>query len=122
MHDFRKPPISTDPIRDLTFVRDILDFEGPLISEYDGPFGEPWIYRWCDCNDIAHRWMVYRVTDRGLALIKDDDSYLWAFHREWIVGGKVYIVDLTSRELPETMIEVAIEDLPASYIPNEVDR
>jgi len=114
--------ISTEPIHDLRFVRNVIYFDGPLLSEYTDKIGQHIFYRWCDCDETANRWMIYHITGRGHSLIKDDDQYMWTFHREEIIGGTVYIADFTSNEPPQEMLEVKIEDLPASYIPDEVDR
>src|SRR5271170_2097790 len=50
----------------LEYVRDIEEFEGPLLSEFKGPHGETFIYFWCDADDRFNRWLVVRTPPASL--------------------------------------------------------
>jgi len=54
------------PVTGLIHVRDLIYFEGPLLSQFKHENGENYLYYWCDCDEEANRWMVLRVSEATL--------------------------------------------------------
>jgi len=54
------------PVAGLCHVRDLIHFDGPLLSLFRHPNGEPYLYYWCDCDETANRWMVLRVDEASV--------------------------------------------------------
>ena len=63
MIDLNAMPLERFPVSGLRHVRDLIDFDGPLLSLFKHPNGESYLYYWCDCDDRANRWMVFRVSE-----------------------------------------------------------
>lgn len=59
-------PLERIPIK-TTKERDLLYFEGPLISLHRGPFGDPYIELWVDRDRLVDRWLMFRTTELDLA-------------------------------------------------------
>lgn len=51
------------PIERLEWYGDIVEFEGPVLSEFRNPVGESYLYYWCDCSTYSNRWMVFGVSE-----------------------------------------------------------
>lgn len=51
------------PVTGLSHVRDLIHFDGPLLSQYRHANGEHYLYYWCDCDKAENRWMVLRVAE-----------------------------------------------------------
>src|SRR5690348_10319881 len=86
-------PLPRLPIRDLEWVRDLVYFDGPLLSEFRSSNGDTYLFHWCDVDDGANRWMVFRVSRPDLV------KYLFRRYplRRLIdesQDGFVYIVDI----------------------------
>jgi hypothetical protein len=62
------------PMGGLRHVRDLIYFDGPLLSHFKHPKGDDYLYYWCDCDEQANRWMVLRVTET---------SILWLTSGRW---------------------------------------
>jgi len=114
-------PISSLPI-ELTFVRDIEYFDGPILSEFVDPKGNPWVYKWADCDDNHHRWLVLPVTrtaiDQYLAMSINMCGFLNS------CAGDCYLVDQNgtidpSRAIESNWRQVSREELPEDYWPTE---
>jgi hypothetical protein len=63
--DFGAVKLERMPV-DLTFVRDLEEFDGPLLSEFKSAEGETFLYHWCDCNAQSNRWLVVRTPRQDL--------------------------------------------------------
>jgi len=51
------------PLEDLTFVRDLIKYQGPLLSLFEETVSKnQWLWYWCDCDESANRWAVIRTT------------------------------------------------------------
>src|SRR5262245_38565982 len=50
----------------LSHVRDIEGYEGPLLSEFRSEHGEPYLYHWCDRDKTHNRWLVVRTVKREI--------------------------------------------------------
>src|SRR4051812_36633663 len=55
------------PVR-LEKVRDLVYFQGPLVSEFRAQNGDAYIYYWADADEEHHRWIVVRTSRRDLTL------------------------------------------------------
>ena len=49
------------PIADLRRSRDLIYFDGPLLSVYEHTNGEKYLYFWCDADEKVNRWMILRI-------------------------------------------------------------
>ncbi len=53
--------IDDNSLDTLKLVRDLVYFDGPLVSLYNNECGEPYVFYWCDRDKKCNRWLVTRV-------------------------------------------------------------
>jgi hypothetical protein len=100
----------------LEYVRDIEDFDGPLLSEFRSTEGDTFLHSWCDCNNERHRWLVVRTPRQKVAHYLVGGSTL----RDVITGcpdGFVYIVDFDDVPVPCEVWFMHVLALPDNYLP-----
>jgi hypothetical protein len=103
---------------ELEHVRDIEDFDGPLLSEFRASNGETFLYSWCDGDENVNRWIVvrtplqivFRYLVGGISL------------RQVITecrDGFVYILELDCEAEPQNVWLIPATSLPRNYVPGE---
>ncbi len=102
----------------LTWLRDIEEFDGPLVSEFRSATGEIFLYVWCDADDSRSRWLVVRTPYQVLFRYYVGRIAL----RNVILDCKdqfVYVLDLDGAANPLGSWYVRVRDLPEEYWPGE---
>jgi hypothetical protein len=98
----------------LTHVRDLEEFEGPILSELAGEDGSVWLEKWCACHNGEPRTLVVKSSRHSV------DEYL---------DGRASMLDLLT--IPNknsgflvdssrhglVVCEVWVSELPESYLP-----
>lgn len=107
--------LATLPIS-LRHVRDLIDYEGPLLSEFKSEEGETYLYYWCDSSAELNRWLVVRTPPQalfryllGLVTLRTVISDC--------VDKVVYIVDLNSSASTHGAWLLPAQCLPSEYTP-----
>ena len=105
------------PVSGLEHVRDLDDFEGPLLSQYAHPSGDQYLFYWCDCDDTVNRWMVLRVSEA---------SILRLIHRvvplDYVIPKScrddfVYLIDTDSAGVTTSVNLTGLSAIPPAYTP-----
>ncbi len=105
-------PISLDRVRDLEAIG------GPLLTEFRSTSGEPYLYYWCDKDESAHRWLVFRVARSDLVSYCARERTL----RSLLLDQRdpfILAVDTNGNGQPIAVIFVLKEALPDDYVPGE---
>jgi hypothetical protein len=56
---------------------DLLYHEGPLLSVFKDALSDNfYLYKWSDCDDKAHRWLVFKVSSKGLKSFFDGHALI----------------------------------------------
>jgi hypothetical protein len=64
------------PLDGLVWRRDLVYFEGPLLSEYSFN-NDVYLKYWCDCDDDHNRWLFYKIKESDrLRLVAGEMSIL----------------------------------------------
>lgn len=109
-------PIS--PLANVKWARDIVYFEGPLLTEFRNQAGEPLLFSWCDNDETLNRWLAFRVRERDLISLTKREKDLRSLVSD-PVDGFVYVVDINDN-LQHTLCAVAnTTQLPEDYMPRE---
>lgn len=99
-------------------VRDLIYFEGPLLSHYQSEYGKDYLFYWADSDDIFNRWLVIGSSIEDIEKYLRKEKTLHSFFSESSTDV-IYKVDI-NRELEfKNLSIVDFEDLPESYIPQE---
>lgn len=95
---------------------DLLYHEGPLLSHFvdeENPSNQ-YFYKWSDCDDTVHRWMIFKVTERDLSDFFQHKTTLLDIIRH---NTFVYFVDLESDLTARQVMLVATANIPPKYLP-----
>ncbi|WP_199194454.1 hypothetical protein [Photobacterium sp. GB-50] len=108
--------LQTLPLGNLTWKRDLIYFEGPLLSEFSSDKGEVYLKYWCDCDDTFNRWMFFKVKEQDrLRLVLGEKSLYDVIVNQ--PDSFVFVSD-ESRDIQNyTFLEAA--NLPNEYLPEE---
>lgn len=58
--------IRSSPLQNAEHVRDLIWFDGPLLSEYRLEDGTSYLAYWCDTDGEVNRWMYLPVSDTDI--------------------------------------------------------
>lgn len=95
---------------------DLLYHEGPLLSHFvdeENPSNH-YFYKWSDSDDTAHRWMIFKVTERDLSDFFQHKTTLLAII---LRNSFVYFVDLEPNLNTRQVVLVATATIPQKYLP-----
>lgn len=101
---------------DLELVRDIEEFDGPLLSEFRSADGETFLYYWCDCSETTNRWLVVRTPPQDLFRYLVGRSSLRSLIRD-CRDGFLYVVDVDGDAAILAAWFAYADKLPESYLP-----
>jgi hypothetical protein len=105
------------PFKELDKVADLIYFDGPLLSLFKNPRGDQYFFYWCDNDEKANRWLVYRVTDQEVSAYLSKRISL----RELLLhptDGLIFSVDIDDDLTYNHPLLMKPNDLPPSYIPS----
>lgn len=110
--------ISCLPLQGLSWKRDLIYFEGPLLSEYRNSRNETVLKFWCDCDDHFNRWMFIKIKEQDrLRLVLGEKPLRSAVLEQ--PEEFVFLIDEAEDESNDLFYMVLTENLPPSYIPDE---
>lgn len=102
-----------------THVRDLEEFDGPLLSEYRSETGESFLFHWCDRDrhTTIDRWVAFRARPQDLNqyLVRMIDL------RTVILNCRdefIYLVDTVSGDVRDAYY-LPVKSLPEDYTPGE---
>jgi hypothetical protein len=96
---------------------DLLYHEGPLLSVFKDTLSDNYyLYKWSDCDDKAHRWLVFKVSIKGLKTFFDKQISI----RELILEQPFsYFLDLDDQLEAINIALVATANMPKNYLPEQ---
>ncbi len=96
---------------------DLLYHEGPLLSVFKDALSDNYyFYKWSDCDDKAHRWLVFKVAIKHLKAFFDKQISI----RQLILEQPFsYFLDLDTYLEPINIALVAVANMPESYLPEQ---
>lgn len=108
-------PLPVLPVTGLIKVRDLVYFDGPLLTQYVHPNGDDYLKYWCDCDQIANRWMILRVNEASVLRLINRFVPLDYVIPKGCRDEFVYIVDESASKSKVNLVR--LENLPSDYLP-----
>lgn len=106
------------PIVDLERVRDLENYEGPLLSHFrHRRQGDHYLYYWCDCDDAVNRWMLLRVNETNIIRLVNRFVPLDYVIPRACQDDFVYFIDIGGEDAPAKVILASLDAIPDAYIP-----
>ncbi len=94
---------------------DLLYHEGSLLSVFKDLLSDSlYFYKWSDCDEKAHRWLVFKVS---IANLKDFFEGKYSLKNLISVQPFVYALDLDNDLEPKNIVILATKNIPKSYFP-----
>lgn len=110
-------PLPALPITGLIHVRDLVYFDGPLLSQYAHPNGDQFLQCWCDCDDLANRWMLFRVNHASILRLVNRFVPMAYEIPAGCRDDFVYIVDVANLRAVTKITILSVADVPEDYRP-----
>ena len=97
---------------------DLLYHEGPLLSLFRKSQDSEayYLYKWCDCDDSANRWLVVQLTIAELSRFFNQKITLRTL---FLTNPKLYLVDIGDSTSPPKVRSCFTKNLPEEYLPGE---
>jgi hypothetical protein len=96
---------------------DLLYHEGPLLSVFKDALSDNYyLYKWSDCDDKAHRWLVFKVSTKGLKTFFDKQISIRGLILEQPFS---YFLDLDDQLEAINIALVATANMPKNYLPEQ---
>lgn len=105
------------PISGLKHIQDLVYYDGPLLSQYAHRNGDDYLYYWCDCDEVANRWMVLRVSEASILRITNRFVPLDYVIPSGCRDDFVYFLDLKQDGSIQDVRLASVQKIPEDYIP-----
>jgi hypothetical protein len=117
MEDFKSISVPDLGVN-LEKMGDFLYHEGPLLSLFKDKSNVEnyYFYKWADCDDSTHRWLVFAVKKENLRRFLFKELSL-----KQLIGINtfVFFVDINDDLTPTQFLIAAQNDMPKSYLPTD---
>ncbi len=96
---------------------DLLYHDGPLLSVFkDELTNSLYFYKWSDCDENAHRWLVFKVFTSDLKAFFEKKYSL----RDLVLAQPfVYALDLDNDLIPQNILLLSTQNMPKNYLPDK---
>jgi hypothetical protein len=104
------------PLQNLLWKRDLIYFEGPLLSEFSAKNGEKYLKYWCDCNEDYNRWMLFRIKEEDrLRLVLGEIPLISCIQEK--TSNFVFFIDEGENDSKYQLVDLL--DIPQEYLPED---
>jgi len=104
------------PLKNLVWNRDLIYFEGPLLSEFISGNGEKYLKYWCDCDNEYNRWMLFRIKEEDrLRLVLGELSLVSCIKEK--TGSFVFFIDENENKSNYKLVDLS--KIPDDYYPEQ---
>jgi hypothetical protein len=105
------------PVGRLEHVRELVAFDGPLLTQLRHPSGEQYLQYWCDCDESVERWMILRISEANILRLMNGFIPLDMIIPNECRDDFVYFVDSPKASGPDKVFLVPKEGVPFDYRP-----
>ena len=105
------------PVEGLTWYRDLISFETPILSEYTHPKGGSFLYFWCDSDQAITRWMLARVSEATALRLRNGLIPLHHVLPKAVEDDFVYFVDCEEDAKVSVVRLIDCDAIPSAYKP-----
>ncbi len=102
---------------ELEKVRDLVVFEGPLLTHFQNRHGEDFLFYWVDCDENLNRWMVIRLDETSILRLVNRVVPIDFVIPKLCRDEFVVFVDSSDNHSAQASTLVAIQNIPPEYLP-----
>lgn len=101
----------------LDWVKDLEEYEGPLLTQWIDQDNNIWLSKWIDLIDPhANRWLYWRLNHSDRLDLYPQDITLTALMRDGY-RSQYWIVDLNTEAEPIQILQGILTSIPKDYWP-----
>ena len=104
---------------ELEKVRDLMYFDGPLLTHFQNRHGEDFLFYWVDCDEKLNRWMVVRLDEASILRLVNRVVPIDFVIPKLCRDDFVVFIDTADNHATRASTLVAIQDIPQEYLPSE---
>jgi len=116
MHELNGTQLPEWPYKDLEWFGDILEIDGPTLSEFRNSLNQSFMYFWCDCDESFNRWMVFRINENDRIRLLVGDLSLAQIVKT-ACSEFVFFVDISEKSKKYWYVDGSLVD--NSYFPKD---
>jgi hypothetical protein len=107
-------------LRELTLIRVLEEYEGPILSEYKATTGGLYVEAWCDTDGTFNRFLLVRTEQRAIAEYMGGRISMLQLFNEYSDGGGFLLDKLEGKIVASH--SVRFSELPSEYLPKPEAR
>lgn len=99
-------------------IKDLIYFDGPLLSHFESIYKENFLFYWVDSNHKFNRWLIFRTTNQHITDYVDKKISLFDLISDEN-NGNLYKVDIDNNLEYNNLSIIVFNDIPDSYLPEK---
>jgi hypothetical protein len=118
MEKIKETYLPTNSLPKLVKIRDLIYFDGPLLTHFESVYKENFLFYWVDTDSNFNRWLIFRTSISHLdEYLKKEKSLFELISDE--NNGNLYKVDIDDNLKQHNLSIVEFSNLPESYLPEK---
>ncbi len=113
MKKFDGETIDVDLLSKLTWIEDLIYYDGPVLSLHRDSDNHPFIVSWVDVDDMGNIWAIYETTDDLVTQLLARKTPLMD-----IIKQSTNIVLCASNATGNHYVKVTMDSFPVAYLPD----
>ena len=105
-------------IHGLVKVRDLINYETPLLSHFINDIGENYIFYWLDVDMLINKWLVFKTDINTINLYLNGNLTLYDLIK-MAPDGYGYIIDIDNNSNYSNIEQIQIKNLDKSFFPSQ---
>lgn len=99
-------------------IKDLIYFDGPLLSHFETIYNENFLFYWVDANQDFNRWLIFRTSEKLLDNYIEKKKSLFELISDENIGN-FYKIDIDNNLNHNNLSIVEFKDIPESYLPEK---
>ncbi|TDN79359.1 hypothetical protein DET49_13822 [Salegentibacter sp. 24] len=118
MQKLKETYLPPNSLPKLVKIRDLIYYDGPLLTHFESIYNENFLYYWVDTNSEFNRWLIFRTSNVYLEEYLNKEKTLYELISDKN-NGNLYKVDIDDNLKQHNLSIIQFSDLPESYLPDK---
>ncbi|MCP4984869.1 MAG: hypothetical protein GY928_02030 [Colwellia sp.] len=99
-------------------IKDLIYFDGPLLSHFETIYNENFLFYWVDANQDFNRWLIFRTSEELIDKYTEKKKSLLELITDENIGN-FYKIDIDNDLNHNNLSIIEFKDIPESYLPEK---
>ncbi len=118
MENVKEIVIPENSLPKMIKIKDLIYFDGPLLSHFESIFKENFLFYWVDSDNKFNRWLIFRTSEQIINEYLNKKKSLYELIADEN-NGNLYKVDIDNQLNYNNLSIISFIDIPESYLPNK---